>query len=330
MDRALLAAFAASAGADWALLQRGPSSIRVWTDGLGRDVDPVLLRSVERGRLVRIGVDELRRSPRTAGAGHSGWLAFVDRDRPCDRVVAGLRHERELDLARLEPLARALLARTEPAAPDPAPRLACATHDLRHLLTVAGLELERARLEAGGTSSVERACAALEDARRLCERALRPERPRARRERHDIRLVLETASRRAALVSGRADRVEVRIACEPGLLVAVDREVLERALQNLVLNAIEASPDGGRVELGASSGGGGELRVSVRDAGRGIAAEDLPELFRPGRSGSGGSGYGTESARACARELGGTLRVRSRPLGGTEILLDLPGADAEA
>ena len=324
--RAALVDLARLAGADWAVLQPDRSS----RDGVGRDVDPGLLLAVERGRLVRIGPRVLRRWPRTAGSGLRGLLAFVDRERPARRVLAGLRHDRAVDLDRIEPFARSLLeceARaTDPIAPDGPSRFRCATHDLCHLLTVASLEIERARLEGDAEEAFDRAQAAVEDARNLCEAVLDPEPAPGRRRRYAVRLLLESAARQAALASGRGDRVEVRIACEPELSADVDRGLLERALRNLLLNAIEASPDGARVTLAATPDGGGGIRVSVRDEGRGIAAEDLPELLRPGRTATGGSGYGTESVRASVRELGGVLTVRSRPFAGTEVIVGLPGA----
>src|SRR5262249_3824186 len=110
----------------------------------------------------------------------------------------------------------------------------------------------------------------------------------------------------------------------PHLEASVDRALLERALRNLALNAIEATPDGGSVELEATRDAGGEIRIAVRDEGRGIEPAELKELLRAGRSGSGGRRFGRASVRACVRELGGRLQVRSRPRAGTEFVILIP------
>ena len=63
--------------------------------------------------------------------------------------------------------------------------------------------------------------------------------------------------------------------------VAADEALLRQALFNLVLNAIQAVEVGGRVEVAAVTGPGGEVTLEVRDDGRGVAEADREEIFKP-------------------------------------------------
>ena len=72
----------------------------------------------------------------------------------------------------------------------------------------------------------------------------------------------------------------------PGIRADLDRLLFQRALSNLVGNAIRYTPRGGRIAVTAAREEG-ELRVDVTDTGVGIAAEHLPHIFdrffrRPG------------------------------------------------
>jgi signal transduction histidine kinase/CheY-like chemotaxis protein len=118
------------------------------------------------------------------------------------------------------------------------------------------------------------------------------------------------------------------------LAVHVDPAELERALYNLVLNARDAMPKGGRLRLdcdgqviageavGLLPGRYVELRVT--DTGVGIPPETLDHIFEPfftTKSAGAGSGLGLATVYAFARESGGMLRVTSRPGEGTTFKL---------
>ena len=327
---AVLVSLARLLGADWLALIRTAERIEVRAGGTvvrrgapcaPREVDPGLLEDLEPGRAASFGPEVLRRWPRTAGSELREVVAYATAGRPALRLIVGSKEGIGLDLWRFEELARIALAvveaeeRTIPGAAMV--EGACATHDLRHLLTAALLELERARIEAGASEALSRLRTTLEQARALCEPW------RGEPEIHPLLPILDTAARDAATSSASRDRVAVRVHCAPDLAIRVDRNLLERALRNLVSNAIEATPDGGAVELEAASRADGEIVLSVRDEGRGIAREDLRDLLRAGRSGSGGSGLGTASVRECVRRLGGRLQVRSRARAGTEFVIRL-------
>ncbi|UNO43919.1 HAMP domain-containing histidine kinase [Streptomyces sp. MST-110588] len=101
---------------------------------------------------------------------------------------------------------------------------------------------------------------------------------------------------------------------------------LERAVVNLLDNAVKFSPAGGAVEVRLA---GGEL--AVRDHGPGIPAAELPHVFErfwrsPSARSLPGSGLGLSIVARTAEQAGGGVRLRAAPGGGTEALLTLPGA----
>ncbi|HTU80399.1 MAG TPA: HAMP domain-containing sensor histidine kinase [Solirubrobacteraceae bacterium] len=114
---------------------------------------------------------------------------------------------------------------------------------------------------------------------------------------------------------------------EPTVLTGVPAR-LERAVSNLVDNAIKYSPAGEPVEVELC---GGEL--SVRDHGPGISAADLPHVFdrfyRGAEArGRPGSGLGLAIVRQVAVQQGGSVGAEPAPGGGTLMRLRLPGAEA--
>jgi two-component system, NtrC family, sensor histidine kinase HydH len=125
-------------------------------------------------------------------------------------------------------------------------------------------------------------------------------------------------------------QVEVRLALADGApAVWGEEDRLRQALLALVLNAVDASPAGGRVEV-ETHVESGEVVVAVSDAGAGISAEDEPRLgesFYTSRA--GGLGLGLMASRAIARAHGGSLAWTARSGGGTTVLLSLPGRRPE-
>ena len=98
---------------------------------------------------------------------------------------------------------------------------------------------------------------------------------------------------------------------------------LERAVANLLDNAVKWSPRDGTVEIDLS---GGELRV--RDHGPGIAADDLPRVFdrfyrAPSARGVPGSGLGLAIVRQVVEEHGGSVTAENAPDGGARIRVRL-------
>ncbi len=122
------------------------------------------------------------------------------------------------------------------------------------------------------------------------------------------------------------------------LLVAGDRARLDRALQNLIGNAIKYSPPASPVVVTVTRGVAAGVIV-VRDRGVGIPAAELPHIFeRSYRAatarGIAGSGLGLAGAKAIAERHGGTITAESAENTGTTVTVTLPldpdAADAPA
>lgn len=117
------------------------------------------------------------------------------------------------------------------------------------------------------------------------------------------------------------------------LRVTVDRGQLGRALRNLVVNAVQHTPSGGTVRLGARRTAAG-VEIRVTDEGPGIATGDLPHIFerfyRADRSrgvaegGPAGSGIGLTIARELLAANGATIRVEETGDQGTTFLVVIP------
>ncbi len=125
--------------------------------------------------------------------------------------------------------------------------------------------------------------------------------------------------------TARENGVEITVAVDPERLdLVVDPDLVEQALVNVVLNAIEAtgSSGGGTVALHAAPGPGGRAVIRVVDDGPGIEPEVIERVTVPFFSTKpSGSGIGLALAHRIVRLHGGTLTVRSEPGVETEIAL---------
>ncbi|MFF8678704.1 ATP-binding protein [Streptomyces sp. NPDC015140] len=117
-------------------------------------------------------------------------------------------------------------------------------------------------------------------------------------------------------------------------MVAVDAGLLERALANLVENAVKYSPDD-RGVLVAASALGDRVEVRIVDRGPGVPDEAKERIFEPfqryGDAPRGaGVGLGLAVARGFAESMGGTLNAEDTPGGGLTMVLTLRAAGAPA
>jgi two-component system sensor histidine kinase BaeS len=143
-----------------------------------------------------------------------------------------------------------------------------------------------------------------------------------------------------AAMRARAQRAGVSLSFSikrepPAAMLDGDR--LERAVANLLRNALEHTPSGGEIHVTLDSSGG-QAVVDVSDSGEGIAAQDLPHIwtrfYRAERSraradaNSDGVGLGLAITKAIVELHGGRVEVRSTPGKGTdfEVLLPLSGS----
>jgi signal transduction histidine kinase len=129
------------------------------------------------------------------------------------------------------------------------------------------------------------------------------------------------------LIQGEARAAGIEIHRDvPRALPALqaDRDRIVQVLLNLLLNALQAMPGGGRLTLAAQVSGD-RLTIGVSDTGRGIAADVLPRLFEPYvTTKAKGMGLGLAIARRIAEAHGGRIEAENRPEGGSRFRLVLP------
>jgi two-component system, OmpR family, sensor histidine kinase KdpD len=140
--------------------------------------------------------------------------------------------------------------------------------------------------------------------------------------------LLDDLVRDAVNDAGARDVVDVG---EAHVFVDVDAVQIERALANLIENAVKFSPDGGRVHVNISATSD-EAIVRVVDQGPGLPEVELEQIFEPfyRRDGRAGAGLGLAIARGFAEANGGRLWAESRPGQGATFVLALPRAQVPA
>ncbi len=117
---------------------------------------------------------------------------------------------------------------------------------------------------------------------------------------------------------------------EPEIHARADGARLRQALENLIGNAVKYSPEGGDVDVEISRRADG-IEVCIRDAGIGIAAEDLGRIFHrfargvnAQRSGIAGTGFGLYISQQIVERHGGSIRAESTLGEGSTFIVDLP------
>lgn len=136
----------------------------------------------------------------------------------------------------------------------------------------------------------------------------------------------------------RKYRVQVELLIEPAPLALVCGNQIQQVLLNLLTNARQAMPNGGRVIIRiAPDQAAGTVDLTIRDTGSGIPAEQLPRIFDrfyttkrgPDASGKGGTGVGLSMCREIIEQHQGKIRVESTVGLGTAFTLKLPAAPTE-
>jgi two-component system, OmpR family, heavy metal sensor histidine kinase CusS len=125
----------------------------------------------------------------------------------------------------------------------------------------------------------------------------------------------------------------ISLAILPGktpLTAELDRKLVQRAVGNLISNALAHTPPGGLIRLGANAENG-SVRIAISDTGTGIPADALPRVFdrffRADTSrgqASGGTGLGLAIVQSIMTLHGGTVEIESQLGQGTRVTLDIP------
>ena len=114
------------------------------------------------------------------------------------------------------------------------------------------------------------------------------------------------------------------------LPVTADPELLHRAISNLVLNAMDAMPNGGILTMTAERKDDA-VAVRVCDTGTGMTAEECERLFTPYyTTKQHGTGLGLAIVQSIVSDHGGAIRVESAPGSGTTFVVELPATAAKA
>lgn len=107
--------------------------------------------------------------------------------------------------------------------------------------------------------------------------------------------------------------------------ILTDEHLLEQALYNLVLNAIEAAPKSSTIKLDVRNSDQNMLEILITDQGGGIPFTPNPHSASPGPTTKRfGTGLGIPFAFKVCEELGGTIEFTKAPQGGTQVTLRLP------
>ena len=155
-----------------------------------------------------------------------------------------------------------------------------------------------------------------------------------RREKVDVRELLSGVREyyEASAADGGVSLITTVVA-EP-VVVELDRTLLQRAVGNLVSNALAHTPPGGAVVLGTNADLS-TVHIEVSDTGVGIPAEDLPKVFDrffrvdSSRSkASGGTGLGLAIVQSIALLHGGKVEIASELGQGTRVTLHMPVSSA--
>lgn len=221
-------------------------------------------------------------------------------------------------------------------------------HDFNNMLTpiIASLELIARRPDdaARSTRLIEGALQAAERARSLVGRLLSFARRQTLKP-EPVCLAARIGDMHGLIMRSLGPTIEVQVDVDPALPAAVvDPHQLELALLNLVLNARDAMPGGGRLRISAGldaaraadrpagPGQGAMVWLEVADSGCGMSDEVLARCCEPFYSTKGagkGTGLGLPMVQGLALQSGGGFAIRSQPGQGSTATLWLPTTDAE-
>jgi signal transduction histidine kinase len=155
--------------------------------------------------------------------------------------------------------------------------------------------------------------------------------PKPQLERMDAKDAIERVRSLYETSGASGDREAARIlfhvdfASQP-MPLDVDPELLHRALSNLVLNGMDAMPEGGTLTLAAKPHGD-KVEMRVADTGQGMTPEECERLFTPYyTTKEHGTGLGLAIVQSVIADHAGTIAVESRPGGGATFVITLPRA----
>jgi two-component system cell cycle sensor histidine kinase/response regulator CckA len=140
----------------------------------------------------------------------------------------------------------------------------------------------------------------------------------------NVRELLEDALEWTDHLRHRRNRVQLARELKQVPMVRANAADLRRVFTNLIINALQAMPEGGKLTVGSESDGE-RVHVWIKDTGAGVAKEDQRKLFLPYfTTKHGGTGLGLSGAQKIMLALGGDIRFQSEAGKGTQFDLYLP------
>jgi signal transduction histidine kinase/HAMP domain-containing protein len=160
-------------------------------------------------------------------------------------------------------------------------------------------------------------------------------RPRPLRlSRTDVNAILRGVGELTRTHPKNGGRVLVREALDTSLpVIEADSDLLEQALLNIAINALEAMPQGGELSLvtAAAPEGGGGVEIAIADTGVGIGEKERERIFEPFHTTKpDGTGLGLAITYRVVEQHGGSIAVDSQPGAGTTVRVRLPRAGPPA
>jgi len=216
--------------------------------------------------------------------------------------------------------------------------LADVSHQLRTPLAALRLRIDLLAVDVGPTAQAELAGAQEEIARlsRLVDGLLAIARAESVTEQRIVINLVPTVAERVAAWQPVADGSGVKLATEPsgdstaGPQVAVGTGHIEQILDNLLANAIEALPEGGRVTVSVSGTEDGAQLV-VADDGPGMSPEERSRAFlRFSTVSANGTGLGLAIVHRLVTSDGGAARLSETAGGGLTVTLEFPTAASDS
>ena len=127
-----------------------------------------------------------------------------------------------------------------------------------------------------------------------------------------------------------AQGIETSIDVPAGQVICADREMIRRVVLNLVLNALDAMPDGGSLVITSALGRWG-VELEIADSGPGLSEEAQQRIFEPFfTTKQGGTGLGLAIVYQIAQAHGGAVTTVNCPEGGAAFTISIPQAAMEA
>ncbi len=141
--------------------------------------------------------------------------------------------------------------------------------------------------------------------------------------RNDLNAIVERVLQRTAEQTD--ERYQITATLLPRLTAPVDAKAIERVVENLVINALEAMPEGGTLRISTRLENEAPV-IAVADTGKGMTQEFIRErLFHPfATTKKKGIGLGLYSCHDIIEQHGGRIEVTSQPDAGTEFRIVLP------